>query len=115
MPPSVVLVRAVVRCTYSDGGAEVASIPVEVLSACRADPNPMPTTIDFSDAEHTAVTRAVRRTIDEDRFPHAPRLAPLRSALTRLDLASAPKPIGEPRPPLPTGPSVGNRRGKAGR
>jgi hypothetical protein len=32
-------------------------------------------TIDFSDDEHAAVTRAVRRTIDDDRFPHAPRLA----------------------------------------
>lgn len=71
-------------------------------------------TIDFSDAEHAAVTRAVRRTIDEDRFPHVPRLAPLRSALAKRDPASAPTPI-EPRPPLPTGPSVENRRGKARR
>ena len=71
-------------------------------------------TIDFTDAEHAAVTRAVRRTIDEDRFPHAPRLAPLRSALAKLDPASTPKPI-EPRAPLPTGPSVGNRRRKARR
>jgi hypothetical protein len=37
------------------------------------NPNPMPT-IDFSDDEHPAVTRAVRRTIDEDRLPHAPRV-----------------------------------------
>jgi hypothetical protein len=39
------------------------------------------------DAEHAAATRAVRRTIDEDRFPHAPRLAPLRSALAKLEPA----------------------------
>jgi len=71
-------------------------------------------TIDFSDAEHAAVTRAVRRAIDEDKFPHAPRLAPLRSALAKLDPRSAPKPITA-RPPLPTGPSVGNRRGKGRR
>jgi len=71
-------------------------------------------TIDFTDDEHAAVSRAVRRAIDEDRFPHAPRLAPLRSALAKLDPASAPRPL-EPRPPLPSGPSVGNRRGKARR
>lgn len=69
-------------------------------------------TVDFTDAEHAAVTRAVRRTIDEDRYPLAPRIAPLGSALAKLDPASAPKPI-EPRPPLPIGPSVGNWRGKA--
>ena len=68
--------------------------------------------IDFTDDEHAAVTRAVRRTFEEDRYPLAPRLAPLRSALAKLDPASAPKPVVA-RPPLPTGPSVGNRRGKA--
>jgi hypothetical protein len=70
--------------------------------------------IDLTDDEHVAVTRAVRRTIDDDRYPLAPRLAPLRSALAKLDPASVPKPIA-PRPPLPTGPSVGNRRGKVRR
>jgi len=29
-------------------------------------------TIDFSDDEHAAVTRAVRRTLDEDRYPLDP-------------------------------------------
>ena len=71
-------------------------------------------TIDFTDDEHAAVTKVVRRAIDADRFPHAPRLAPLRSALAKLDPASTPKPIAV-RPPLPLGPSVGNRRGKARR
>jgi hypothetical protein len=47
----------------------------------------MPTT-NFSDDERAAVTRAVRRAIDEDRFPHAPRLA-LRSAPAKLDPAPA--------------------------
>ena len=46
----------------------------------------------FTDDEHAAVMRAVRRAIDEDHSPMAPRLAPLRSALARLDPASAPKP-----------------------
>jgi len=70
-------------------------------------------TIDFTDDEHAAAT-AVRRAIDEDRFPHAPRLAPLRSVLAKLDPASAPKPIAA-RPSLPSGPSVGNSRGKGRR
>ena len=71
-------------------------------------------TIDFSEDEHAAVTAAVRRTIDEDRYPHSPRLAPLRAALAKLDPASVRQPIA-PRPPLPTGPSVGNRLGKGRR
>lgn len=36
-------------------------------------------TIDLTDAELAAVTAAIRRAIEEDRFPHAPRLDPLRS------------------------------------
>jgi hypothetical protein len=42
-------------------------------------------TIDLSDEEHAAVTALLRRAIEEDRFPHAPRLDPLRSALAKLE------------------------------
>jgi hypothetical protein len=45
--------------------------PIDVKS-CWAVP-----TIDLTDAEHAAVTAAIRRTIEEDRFPHAPCLEPL--------------------------------------
>jgi hypothetical protein len=38
-------------------------------------------TIDLTDAEHAAITALIRRAIEEDRFPRAPRLDPLRSAL----------------------------------
>ena len=48
-------------------------------------------TIDLPDDELAAVTAAIRRLIDEDRFPHAPRLDPLRAALARLQAASEPK------------------------
>ena len=48
-------------------------------------------TIDLTDDELAAVTAAIRRLIDEDRFPHAPRLDPLRAALARLDAAAQPK------------------------
>jgi hypothetical protein len=46
-------------------------------------------TIDLTDAEHAAVTALIRRAIEEDRFPRAPRLDPLRSALAKLDPAAA--------------------------
>jgi hypothetical protein len=46
------------------------------------------------------VTAAVRRSIADDKYPLSPRLAPLKSALAKLDPASAPKPRLE-RPPLP--------------
>jgi hypothetical protein len=48
-------------------------------------------TIDLTDSKHAALTAAIRRWINEDPFPRAPRLDPLRSAL-KLDQAA-------PRPP----------------
>ena len=53
--------------------------------------------IDLTDDELAAVTAAIRRLIDEDRFPHAPRLDRLRSALAKLDAA----PKLTPNSPLP--------------
>ena len=44
-------------------------------------------TIDLTDEELAAVTAAIRRLVDEDRFPHAPHLDPLRSALAKPDVA----------------------------
>jgi hypothetical protein len=38
-------------------------------------------TINFTADELAAVTAAIRRAIEDDRFPHAPRLDPLRAAL----------------------------------
>src|ERR1700689_2895108 len=35
-------------------------------------------TINLTDDEHAAVTAAIRRAIEDDKFPHAPRLDPLR-------------------------------------
>ena len=51
-------------------------------------------TINLTDDELAAVTATVRRAIEDDRFPHAPRLDPLRAALEKFD-AAAP----EPTPP----------------
>ena len=45
--------------------------------------------INFTDDELAAVTAALRRLIEDDRFPHAPRLDPLRAALGKLEAASS--------------------------
>jgi hypothetical protein len=55
--------------------------------------------IDLTDAEHAAVTAAIRRAIEEDKFPHAPRLDPLRSALAKLDAAQKQTPEPPKTPP----------------
>jgi hypothetical protein len=55
--------------------------------------------IDLTDDEHAAVTTAIRRLIEEDKFPHAPRLDPLRSALAKADVApKAPPPARGDKP-----------------
>ena len=41
-------------------------------------------TINLTDDEYEAVTAAIQRAIEDDRFPRAPRLDPLRAALARL-------------------------------
>jgi hypothetical protein len=53
--------------------------------------------LDLSDDETAALARLLRRTIDEDRYPLSPRLAPLRAILAKLD---PPQPRPEPPPPL---------------
>jgi hypothetical protein len=68
-------------------------------------------TVDLTDYELAAVTAAIRGIIEGDRYPHAPRLDPLRAALARLDAAStlgaasplmiAPEPSPPPKAPPP--------------
>jgi hypothetical protein len=58
-------------------------------------------TIDLPDDELAAVTAAIRRLIEDDKFPHAPRLDPLRAALARLDAALALEPTPAPKAPPP--------------
>jgi hypothetical protein len=58
-------------------------------------------TIDLPADELAAVTAAVRRTIEDDNYPHAPRLDPLRAALARLDAALALEPTPAPKAPPP--------------
>jgi hypothetical protein len=53
-------------------------------------------TIDLTDDQLAAVTAAIRRIIADDRYPHPPRLDPLRAALARLDAASKRAPEAPP-------------------
>jgi hypothetical protein len=55
--------------------------------------------IDLPDDELAAVIAALRGVIAGDRFPHAPRLDPLRAALARLKAASEPTPRPKAPPP----------------
>ena len=57
-------------------------------------------TIDLPDDELAAVAAAIRRLIEDDKYPHAPRLDPLRAALARFD-AAAPEPTPLWKAPLP--------------
>jgi hypothetical protein len=58
-------------------------------AALGAKPAP---TINLTAHELTAVAAGIRRAIETDRFPSAPRLDPLRSALAKLEPAPAPHP-----------------------
>jgi hypothetical protein len=53
-------------------------------------------TVDLTDEELAGLTAVLRRTIENDRFPLAPRLEPLRSALAKPAAAPA---SGSPKPP----------------
>ena len=66
-------------------------------------------TIDLADDELAALRAAIRRLINEDEFPRAPRLDRLRAALARLDAAAATEPT-----PLSKGAPAGkgDKRGR---
>ena len=57
-------------------------------------------TIDLPDDELAAVTAAIRRLIEDDKYPHAPRLDPLRAALARFEAAA--EPTAQPKAPPAT-------------
>ena len=48
--------------------------------------------VDLPDDELAAVVAALRRLVEDDKFPHAPRLDPLRAALGKLEAAAEPTP-----------------------
>jgi hypothetical protein len=70
-------------------------------SRCRNEGSLAVPTIDLPDDALAAVMAAVRRAIEDDRYPHAPRLDPLRSALTKLE-PSAGNSASSKKPPTKT-------------
>jgi hypothetical protein len=66
-------------------------------------------TIDLTDEELAALTAALRRLIDEDKFPRAPRLDPLRAALARLAAATKSEPDSNLNPKAPSSAKAGRR------
>jgi hypothetical protein len=56
-------------------------------------------TINLPGDELAAVAAAIRGVIEDDKFPHAPRLDPLRAALARLDAATKLAPHPKAAPP----------------
>ena len=67
--------------------------------------------IDLPDDELAAVAAAIRRLIEDDKYPHAPRLDPLRAALARLEAAGSmsAKPDNT-SPPQAEGPAASQSR-----
>jgi hypothetical protein len=55
-------------------------------------------TINLTDDELAAVAAEIRRAIEDDKFPHARRLDPLRAALARFDAALKPTPLPKAPP-----------------
>jgi hypothetical protein len=56
-------------------------------------------TINLAADELAAVIAALRRAIEDDKFPHAPRLDPLRAALGKFEAAAEPTPLPKAPPP----------------
>ncbi len=68
-------------------------------------------TIELTDDEYAAVTAAIRRAIEDDQFPRAPRLDPLWAALAKFD--AAPKLTPEPQPLPKAPPRPARERGRS--
>ena len=56
-------------------------------------------TINLTDDELAAVAATVQRAVEDDKFPHAPRLDPLRAALGKLQAESPPTAHSKAPPP----------------
>jgi hypothetical protein len=65
-------------------------------------------TLELTDEEHRALVRLLRPSIDEDRFPLAPRHAPIKAILAKLEPAT---PKADPLPPLKPGLAPSRGRG----
>ena len=82
------------------GGGSGASEPYHAIM-------PM---LDLTDDEKAALVAHLRRALEYDPFPYAPRLDPLKAILAKLE---PPAPLLEPLPPLK--PGMGPRAGRGRR
>jgi hypothetical protein len=69
-------------------------------------------TIDLPDDELAAVTAAIRRLIEDDKYPHAPRLDPLKAALARLEAATKSATVADLKPKAPPPTKADKRAGR---
>jgi hypothetical protein len=67
-------------------------------------------TIELTDEEAAALARYLRQKVDDEHFPLAPRLDPLKAILAKLE---PPAPRPEPLPPLK--PGMGPQHGQGRR
>ncbi len=66
-------------------------------------------TLDLTDDEERALVQLLRRTLDFDPFPHAPRLDPLKAILAKLE-----PPAPKPQRLAPLRPGMGPTPGRDG-
>jgi hypothetical protein len=66
--------------------------------------------LDLTEDEHRALLELLRRTLDDERFFLAPRLAALKAILAKLD-----PPAPRPEPPPPLRPGMGPTHGQGRR
>ena len=90
-----------------------------LLNKCQPTISGAVPTINLTDDELAVVTAEIRRAIEDDRFPHAPRLDPLRAALGKFNAASnsahAPNATPQPKAPPAAKADKRARRGHAAR
>jgi hypothetical protein len=96
--PNVRLTHAQCNMARNEWGDERFAAMCRAGAAVNEPGNGPPSPDDplaLSDAERQALIALLRHTLDEARFPYAPRLAPLKAILAKL----VPPPIREPLPP----------------
>jgi hypothetical protein len=67
-------------------------------------------TLELTDEEHRALVRLLKRSIDQDRFPFAPRHKPIKAILAKLE-----PPGPQPNPLPPRTPGIGPMHGQGRR
>jgi hypothetical protein len=83
LEPAVFVEPMLLAIVVSPGPRRPEDIP-QLHRLCRVGYIRAVPTIKLTDDELAAVAAAIRRLVDEDKFPRAPRLDPLRAALGKV-------------------------------